>query len=1080
MMVVAGLAQGPCPRGPLVRIPITSLTKSPSPGMMVITDSCLNQMYVFPDSVTTGGDVVNQYFAGDTLVTVLANGDTLISISNAITGVNYDNDTLCIYTSQGDTFCTVIAIDGDTSGTGRVRLLDNLGVEDTLMTNAAPTAPDNLTLSNAVRLEVPNTIKWGGDLVDATTTVHSPDSSHNITYQDINLERHYGASHRFYPWSSFIIDGGTNAYFQMSSRTSFYIRADTVLQLDLYQHLLSDSSHLLIRTDRLRKAIAKPGAFMQLLSDTPGTYQGDSDWSKYQLPLSSPVDTGNYVLNFDGDEFTFQEAPNPSVGGSGTLNYVVKWTPDGNTLGNSQIFDNGTNVGIGTLSSIAKLEVASASTSVNDTVFYVKNGTAGEINLIAALADGQVYINSNAGSDLTNIGTTTGPVSFNYGYNNTFRFNLLTFYGTNISNGIQGFQADPGIAIGYAQSTINPNTGSPFSVKAKSATAGSPIQVWDNNAGTDIAAMREDGYLNFGYAVAGGIVFENNLNKGVFFDSSNSNTSIYSNFTAHNFRLWNGSAYAQRAYLNNTGLLIGSSGTAVRDFHTAGTARITASVDTATVAHFWMGNTVGDLRKVNIGSDFVVQGDSLKVQGGGSLPAGSVLNSTLRWDGTDWVENDSLLANANGEVAAGGAAINTARGITTIKDIDIYGIRAGRGDSADSTNTVFGRLALNKSTPGTKNSTFGVQAGENVTGLENTYIGYRTGRTNVTGNYNTAIGATALQLASSNGWNTAIGHSALFNASGPTTEGNTAVGFAALASNSVGLYNTAIGYGAGQASSSKYSIFIGFRAGYTTSKDSTLHIGATSIDSVATIIGNLREKRVGINLAAWGVKRQFHVNGDLRINTDVDTATLTQIWAGNNEGDLRRVIPGDNLSFTGDTLNANANADLFEYPHGSTYYTDTEFPRSKTLTTGQTDTVEFAVAGPGDYYPGSQFVYNTDGQFIANFDSAYIEKWECTPCIPQYEMQFNVAMSIASADTLNSLLLKVYHNGSPVETCTQETFVEAGNRPINISTTCHLRMVDTDVIDVRLQNSDSGSRTFTIKRLTANIHQVGFSYWESP
>ena len=36
------------------------------------------------------------------------------------------------------------------------------------------------------------------------------------------------------------------------------------------------------------------------------------------------------------------------IAGSGTLNYVAKWTPDGSTLGNSIIFDNGTNVGIGT------------------------------------------------------------------------------------------------------------------------------------------------------------------------------------------------------------------------------------------------------------------------------------------------------------------------------------------------------------------------------------------------------------------------------------------------------------------------------------------------------------------------------------------------------------------------------------------------------------------------------------------------------------------------------------------------------------------------------------------------------------
>ncbi len=37
-------------------------------------------------------------------------------------------------------------------------------------------------------------------------------------------------------------------------------------------------------------------------------------------------------------------------GGSGTTNYLARWTPDGDTLGNSIVFDNGTNVGIGTSS----------------------------------------------------------------------------------------------------------------------------------------------------------------------------------------------------------------------------------------------------------------------------------------------------------------------------------------------------------------------------------------------------------------------------------------------------------------------------------------------------------------------------------------------------------------------------------------------------------------------------------------------------------------------------------------------------------------------------------------------------------
>ncbi|MFN8299267.1 MAG: tail fiber domain-containing protein [Chitinophagales bacterium] len=37
-----------------------------------------------------------------------------------------------------------------------------------------------------------------------------------------------------------------------------------------------------------------------------------------------------------------------TITGSGTTNYVPKWTPSGTVLGNSQIFDNGTSIGVGT------------------------------------------------------------------------------------------------------------------------------------------------------------------------------------------------------------------------------------------------------------------------------------------------------------------------------------------------------------------------------------------------------------------------------------------------------------------------------------------------------------------------------------------------------------------------------------------------------------------------------------------------------------------------------------------------------------------------------------------------------------
>jgi hypothetical protein len=44
--------------------------------------------------------------------------------------------------------------------------------------------------------------------------------------------------------------------------------------------------------------------------------------------------------------------------GSGTTNYVAKWTPSGTLLGNSQIFDDGTYVGVGTTTPLAKFVVS--------------------------------------------------------------------------------------------------------------------------------------------------------------------------------------------------------------------------------------------------------------------------------------------------------------------------------------------------------------------------------------------------------------------------------------------------------------------------------------------------------------------------------------------------------------------------------------------------------------------------------------------------------------------------------------------------------------------------------------------------
>ena len=88
-----------------------------------------------------------------------------------------------------------------------------------------------------------------------------------------------------------------------------------------------------------------------------------------------------------------------SSGGSGTLNYIPKWTPSGTALGNSIIYDNGTNVGIGTASPSFKLDII-AGMRINDANTGEANGANGLriITTGAGLGAGVQMGNATTGS----------------------------------------------------------------------------------------------------------------------------------------------------------------------------------------------------------------------------------------------------------------------------------------------------------------------------------------------------------------------------------------------------------------------------------------------------------------------------------------------------------------------------------------------------------------------------------------------------------------------------------------------------------------------------------------------------------
>ena len=100
------------------------------------------------------------------------------------------------------------------------------------------------------------------------------------------------------------------------------------------------------------------------------------------------VGDGQYRWN--GLSYIYDGGGGGSVGGSGTLNYLSKWTPDGTTLGNSLLFDDGTNVGIAATSMSARLHVKGAGNTSATNAFNIENSSG--THVFRVRDDGIIHI----------------------------------------------------------------------------------------------------------------------------------------------------------------------------------------------------------------------------------------------------------------------------------------------------------------------------------------------------------------------------------------------------------------------------------------------------------------------------------------------------------------------------------------------------------------------------------------------------------------------------------------------------------------------------------------------------------------
>ncbi|MGE3825960.1 MAG: hypothetical protein AB7G44_17185, partial [Bacteroidia bacterium] len=124
----------------------------------------------------------------------------------------------------------------------------------------------------------------------------------------------------------------------------------------------------------------------------------------YNTAAVADVTPGYYYWN--GTAWTRLLNGATNLSGSGTTNYLARWTPNGNTLGIGVTTDNGTNVGIGSVSPTQKLTVAG---NINKSGSWIAGDAVWGANTF------EIHNNSWDGVSNGNYGGITGGHGYYYG-----------------------------------------------------------------------------------------------------------------------------------------------------------------------------------------------------------------------------------------------------------------------------------------------------------------------------------------------------------------------------------------------------------------------------------------------------------------------------------------------------------------------------------------------------------------------------------------------------------------------------------------------------------------------------------------
>ena len=353
-----------------------------------------------------------------------------------------------------------------------------------------------------------------------------------------------------------------------------------------------------------------------------------------EITVNAPATTSSRgQVKLAGDLAGTADAPtvpalSNKVEGSGTLNYIPKFTA-GKILGNSQLFDNGTGVGIGTTSPGNTLEI--------------NQGTAGNSGLrfsnltsssTASTSSSKVLgLNSSGDVILTNVPGTQNIVAFSVNANpntagTTFDPNTpndpSVVYQSTVDNSMWTYNGStyvtytaPASTAWYTSGTTNDAGNSKTSTIYRTGgivTGGSSTSPIYGNVtaigGTNFTGVPAYGVASIGKIsnstaawIGNGFLFSNSTaGSNAFSMVYNSDKAFFGHITPTN-------AVANYGAWNSTGLILGSSGNPTNRLDVVGAAAIGsyAGVDTAPSNGLIVSGNVG-IKTASPSAPLVVQG----------------------------------------------------------------------------------------------------------------------------------------------------------------------------------------------------------------------------------------------------------------------------------------------------------------------------------------------------------------------------------------------------------------------------------------------------------------------------------------